>query len=478
MAQNAKLRPPDPQLLRALKAAAGPRGIVEEEHELAPFTTDWRELYRGRTPLVVRPADTRQVAEILRLCSQAQVAVVPQGGNTGLVGGSVPDASGTQILLSLSRLNRIRAIDPEDFTITVEAGCVLQSVQEAAAQAERLFPLSLGAEGRCQIGGVISTNAGGTAVLRYGNMRDFVLGIEAVLPDGRIWNGLKRLRKDNTGYDLKQLFIGAEGTLGVVTAAVLKLFPRPRETVTGLAAVPNAQAAVALLAGLRTGSGDAVTSFELMARNAVALANSALPGTADPFPDAPWCVLIELASSSETLHLRAAAEKALADAMEAGLLLDATLAESEAQARRLWHLREAIVEAQRVSGPSIKHDVSVAVSAVPEMLAKTDAAVETVFPGVRPMPFGHVGDGNIHYNLLPPTGLAAEAFLAKAGALTRAVHDVVAGMGGSISAEHGLGQLRREEALRYKDPLEIELMRRVKAALDPRGIMNPGKVVS
>jgi FAD/FMN-containing dehydrogenase len=332
MAQNAKLRPPDPQLLRALKAAAGPRGIVEEEHELAPFTTDWRELYRGRTPLVVRPADTRQVAEILRLCSQAQVAVVPQGGNTGLVGGSVPDASGTQILLSLSRLNRIRAIDPEDFTITVEAGCVLQSVQEAAAQAERLFPLSLGAEGRCQIGGVISTNAGGTAVLRYGNMRDLVLGIEAVLPDGRIWNGLKRLRKDNTGYDLKQLFIGAEGTLGVVTAAVLKLFPRPRETVTGLAAVPNAQAAVALLAGLRAGSGDAVTSFELMARNAVALANSALPGTADPFPDAPWCVLIELASSSETLHLRAAAEKALADAMEAGLLLDATLAESEAQA--------------------------------------------------------------------------------------------------------------------------------------------------
>jgi FAD/FMN-containing dehydrogenase len=470
-------RAPDAALLERLKMAAGAGGFVQGEADLASHVTDWRGLFHGRTPLVLKPSSTERAAEIVRLCAEARVGIVPQGGNTGLVGGAVPDASGTQIVLSLSRMNRIRAVDPEDFTITVEAGCVLAAVQDAAERADRLFPLSLGSEGQCQIGGLISTNAGGIAVLRYGNMRDLVLGIEAVLPDGRVWNGLRRLRKDNTGYDLKQLLIGAEGTLGIVTAAVLKLYPRPREIVTALAAVPHPSAAVSLLAHLRAASADAVTSFELMAREAIALAVSSVPGTADPFPEAPWCALIELSSSSGRADLRNIAEEALADALEQGIATDATLAASEAQASRLWHLREALPEAQRIAGPSVKHDVSVPVSAVPEMLARLDAAVQAVMPGTRPLPFGHVGDGNIHYNLSPPPGCSAEAFLAQAGALTAAVHDTVVAMGGSISAEHGLGQLRREEALRTKSAVELELMRRLKAALDPDGIMNPGKLV-
>jgi FAD/FMN-containing dehydrogenase len=473
----AKTRPPSAALLDRLKATVGPAGFLEEERDLAPYLTDWRGLYRGRTPLVLRPGSTEEAAEIVRLCAEARVAIVPQGGNTGLVGGSVPDAGGEQILVSMSRLNRIRALDAEDFTMTAEAGCVLADAQQAAADADRLFPLSLGAEGRCQIGGVISTNAGGIAVLRYGSMRALVLGLEAVLADGSVWNGLRRLRKDNTGYDLKQLFIGAEGTLGLVTAAVLKLFPRPSETVTGLVAAPNAAAAVSLLARLRAASDDRVTSFELMSRASIDLAVAFVPETADPMPQAPACVLIELSSGSGGAGLREIAEAALADAIDAGLALDAVLAASEAQARRLWRLREAVPEAQRLSGPSVKHDISAPVSAVPELLARAGEAVEKVLPGTRPMPFGHVGDGNIHYNLLAPVGMSDEAFLAKSGDLTRAVHDVVAAIGGSISAEHGLGQLRRAEALHYKSAVEIDLMRRVKAALDPLGIMNPGKVI-
>ncbi|HSD34644.1 MAG TPA: FAD-binding oxidoreductase [Alphaproteobacteria bacterium] len=473
----AKTRPPSAALLDRLKARVGPAGFLEEERDLAPYLTDWRGLYRGRTPLVLRPGSTEEAAEIVRLCAEARVAIVPQGGNTGLVGGSVPDAGGEQILVSMSRLNRIRALDAEDFTMTAEAGCVLADAQQAAAAADRLFPLSLGAEGRCQIGGVISTNAGGIAVLRYGSMRALVLGLEAVLADGSVWNGLRRLRKDNTGYDLKQLFIGAEGTLGLVTAAVLKLFPRPSETVTGLVAAPNAAAAVSLLARLRAASDDRVTSFELMSRASIDLAVAFVPETADPMPQAPACVLIELSSGSSGAGLREIVEAALADAIDAGLALDAVLAASEAQARRLWRLREAVPEAQRLSGPSVKHDISAPVSAVPELLARAGEAVEKVLPGTRPMPFGHVGDGNIHYNLLAPVGMSDEAFLAKSGDLTRAVHDVVAAIGGSISAEHGLGQLRRAEALHYKSAVEIDLMRRVKAALDPLGIMNPGKVI-
>ena len=463
-------------LLAELRAIVGDAAVLTGG-DLSAWEVDWRKRSRGRALAVVRPASTDEVAAVVKACAAHATPIVTQGGNTGLVGGSVPDASGSQIVLSLARMNRIRAVDAEDFTLTVEAGCVLAAVQAAAEEAGRLFPLSLGSEGQCQIGGLISTNAGGTAVLRYGSMRDLVLGLEAVLPDGSVWEGLRRLRKDNTGYDLKHLFIGAEGTLGVVTAAVLKLFPRPRDEVTALASVPDARAAVALLGHLREATGDWVSSFELMAHTAIDFAVRTLPGTADPFPDAPWCVLIELGAGSGHRNLRETAEEALAAAVEQGLALDAILAESQLQARRLWHLREAIPEAQRVSGPSVKHDVAVPVSAVPEMLERLGAAAEAVLPGVRPMPFGHVGDGNIHYNLLPPAGMPDAAFLARAGEITRAVHDGVAAMGGSISAEHGLGQLRREEILRYKSPTEMELMRRIKAALDPKGIMNPGKVI-
>ena len=475
MARNS-LNPPTAELLGQLKAVVGRGGFVEDPNDVEPYLTDWRSLYHGRSSLVLKPASTDEVANLVQLCAAARVGIVPQGGNTGLVGGSVPDDSGNQILVSLSRLNRIRALAPADFTMTVEAGCVLANVQQAAADADRLFPLSLGAEGRCQIGGVISTNAGGIAVLHYGSMRDLVLGIEAVLPDGSIWKGLKRLRKDNTGYDLKHLFIGAEGTLGVVTAAVLKLFPKPRTRVTAFAAVPSAETAVELLARLRAATGDAVTSFELMSRPAIDFATAKIPNAIDPLPGTPWCVLIEVTSSMEGLPLQGTLETALGEAFEAGIILDATFAASEAQAKRLWFLREAVPEAQR-AGPSVKHDISVPVSAIPEFLQRANAAVQSTLPGSRPMPFGHVGDGNLHYNLLPPEDMPAEKFAAQTADLMHAVHDVVAQMGGSISAEHGLGQLRRDEILRYKTPLELELMRQIKATLDPLGIMNPGKVI-
>ena len=472
-------RVPDAALLARLKAAVGPQGFLQRPEDLAPHLEDWRGLYRGETPLLLRPATTAQTAEVVRICAEARAAIVPQGGNTGLVGGGIPDASGTQILLSLGRLNRIRAIDAANFTLTAEAGCILQRVQEAAEAADRLFPLSLGAEGRCQIGGVISTNAGGTAVLRYGNMRELVLGLEVVLPDGRIWNGLRALRKDNTGYDLKQLFIGAEGTLGIVTAAVVKLFSRPRETVTAFAALPDPGAALALLARFRAASGDRVTSFELIPRLAIDLALLHVPGTLDPVPGShPWYALIELDSGAQGAELRGLVEGVLAGASESGEVANATLAASAAQGRRLWHLREAIVEAQRQAGASVKHDVAVALSQVPDFLARATAAVDRELPGLSVIAFGHLGDGNIHFNLLQPDGMMGAAFLGRAGALTRIVHDIVGEMGGSISAEHGLGQLRRDEILRYKDPVEIELMRRLKAALDPNGIMNPGKVVA
>jgi FAD/FMN-containing dehydrogenase len=470
------LNAPTAELLANLKAVVGRSGFVEDASDLAPYLNDWRSLYHGRASLVLKPASSEEAAKIVQLCAAARVGIVPQGGNTGLVGGSVPDESGNQIVVSMSRLNRIRAIEPEDFTITVEAGCILANVQQAAADAGRLFPLSLGAEGRCQIGGVISTNAGGIAVLHYGSMRDLVLGIEAVLPDGRIWNGLKRLRKDNTGYDLKHLFIGAEGTLGLVTAAVLKLFPKPRTRVTAFAALASAEAAVQLLARLRAQTGDTVTSFELMSRPAIDLATATIPKAADPLPGTPWCVLMEVTSSMEGSPQQGMLESALGEALEAGLILDATFAASETQAKRLWFLREAVPEAQR-AGPSVKHDISVPVSAIPEFLQRADAAVQAALPGTRPMPFGHVGDGNLHYNLLPPEGMSAEKFGAQTADLMHAVHDVVVQMGGSISAEHGLGQLRRDEILRYKPPVELELMRRIKATFDPLGIMNPGKVI-
>jgi FAD/FMN-containing dehydrogenase len=472
----AKLVPPD--ALAEIKAALGPKGWVEDPRELAPHLVDERGLYRGKTPLLARPASTEEVAAVMRICHRHRIPVVPQGGNTGMVGGAVPYERGDELLLSLARLNRIRAIDPLDYTMTAEAGCILANLQKAATEVDRLFPLSLGAEGSCTIGGNLSTNAGGVAVLRYGNARELVLGLEAVLPDGRVWNGLTALRKDNTGYDLKQLFVGGEGTLGIITAAVLKLFPRPRQVVTTFAAVASPHAAIELLSCAREGSGDQLSAFELMPRFALELDMQHLPGIADPLAR-PYehYVLLEFASAEGEGALRERAEAVLAAAMEAGLVLDAAIAASEAQARQLWRIREGIPEAQKLEGGGIKHDVSVPVSRIADFIAEARAACEAHEPRARVLAFGHVGDGNVHFNLCRPVGGDAAAFQARWDEFSRIVHDIVMRMGGSISAEHGIGRLRRGEFHRYAAPLELEMMRAIKKALDPQGIMNPGKML-
>ncbi|MBX6320955.1 MAG: FAD-binding oxidoreductase [Rhodospirillaceae bacterium] len=462
-----------------IAAIVGEAHCIRAPEAMAPYLTDWRGLFRGRARLVARPGSTAEVAAVVRLCAEARVPIVPQGGNTGYMGGATPSPDGDAVVVSLARMNRVRAIDAANYTMTVEAGRILQQVQEAAAEADRLFPLSLGAEGTCQIGGNLSTNAGGIAVLRYGNMRDLTLGLEVVLPDGSVWDGLRALRKDNTGYDLKHLFIGAEGTLGIITAAVLKLFPQPRARVTVFAAVRDLEAALALLSLCRTATGDALVSFELVPRIGIELALKHVPGTLDPFPQ-PYdvCLLIEATAGVADSGLRAALESALASGLEEGLVLDALFAESEAQTRRLWHLREAIVEGQRLEGGNIKHDIAVPVSKVPAFIAQASAAASAIVPGAQPVAFGHLGDGNVHFNLAPPPGTDPQAFLAAAARITPAVHEVAAALGGSISAEHGLGQLKRDEITRFKSAVEIELMRSVKRALDPLGIMNPGKVVT
>ena len=465
-------------LVRVLTEKLGDQGVITSPEAMAPYLVDWRGIYRGGAVCIARPATTVETAAVVAAAVGAGVAVVPQGGNTGLAGGGTPLAQGPSLLLSLERMNRLRAVDPANYTLTAEAGCILRHVQEAAEAVDRLFPLSLASEGSCRIGGNLSTNAGGIAVLRYGNMRDLVLGIEVVLPDGRVWDGLRALRKDNTGYDLKQLFIGAEGTLGVVTATVLKLFPRPRQRVTAFAGAGDLKAALSLLARLREASGDALTSFELIPRNMLELARAHVPGSFDPFAAAhDHYLLIELAGGGAPGALRAVAETTLASAIEDGLLEDATIAESQAQAKRLWFLREAIVEAQKPAGASIKHDIAVPVAAVPDFIAEASAAAEAALPGLSVLAFGHLGDGNIHFNLSQPRTMSGSDFLGHIGTLNRLVHDVVARHGGSISAEHGLGQLRREEVLRYKPPIEMDLMRRIKAALDPKDLMNPGKVL-
>jgi FAD/FMN-containing dehydrogenase len=478
-----KLSPIDTQpvptpLLEQLKAVVGPKGWASAEDELAAHLIDWRKRFQGRTPLLLKPARTEEVAEIVRLSAAAHVPIVPQGGNTGLAGGGTPHEHGGEILVSLARLNRIRVIDPADYTITVEAGVILKQVQDAASEADRLFPLSLAAEGSCQIGGNLSTNAGGINVLRYGNARDLVLGLEVVLPDGRVWDGLRALRKDNTGYDLKQLFIGAEGTLGIITAAVLKLFPKPRERVTAFAALSELGSVVELLARCRAASGDAVTSFELLPRSGIDLGLRYIAGAVDPLGEQrDYYALIEFSAPTENSELRSRTEAVLAAALDDGLIVDATIAESDAQAAGLWFLREAVVEIQKVAGASIKHDISVPVSHVPAFIARGIAAVSALLPDIRVVPFGHVGDGNVHFNLYRPEAMSDPAFLAQQPALSRLVHDIAASLGGSISAEHGIGRLRRDDLGAYKPAIELELMRRIKTALDPHNIMNPGKVV-
>jgi FAD/FMN-containing dehydrogenase len=468
-----------PSLPETLRAAVGAPHVLTEAADIAPFCTDWRGRYTGAPLCVVRPANTAEVSAVVKACFDANVAIVPQGGNTGLCGGATPTRG--EVLISLTRLNRIRAVDTDNNTLTVEAGCTLAAVQEAAAAADRLFPLSLAAEGTATIGGNLSTNAGGVQVLRYGNARELCLGLEVVLPDGQVWHGLRGLRKDNTGYDLKHLFIGAEGTLGLITAGVLKLFSRPRSSAVAWAAVPEPAAAVALLTRLREKIGGRVTAFELVGRPALELVLQHIPDSRDPLAGQPqWQVLIELTDTMET-DLAAPLEGVLAAAIEAGEASDAAVARSEAQARALWALRENISEAQKIEGVSIKHDISLPVSRIAEFIARCDAILARDYPGVRIVCFGHLGDGNLHYNQSKPADRRGNednaAFIAQTDGVNRVVHDLAHELGGSISAEHGLGQLKREEILRYKSPTEMEMMRAVKRALDPRGIMNPGKVL-
>ena len=466
------------ELNARLRAIVGAANVLDGETDMAPFLSDWRGRYHGRARAVVRPRDTAEVAAVVAACAQAGVAMVPQGGNTGLCGGAPPRADGAAVVINLARLDRVRALDPDNDTLTVEAGCTLAAVQEAAQAAGRLFPLSLASEGSCLIGGNLSTNAGGVQVLRYGNTRDLVLGLEVVLPDGRVWDGLRGLRKDNTGYDLKQLFIGAEGTLGIVTAAVLKLFPAIRTRATAWVAVADPRAAVRLLGLLRAACGDRVSAFEIVGRTALGLVLRHIPGARDPLAGAPaWTVLVELSDPAVDAPLEAQLEAVLGEAVAQGLASDAAVAASVAQARALWALREDISEAQRIEGVSIKHDVSVPVSRIPEFLERAGAALAARWPDIRVVAFGHIGDGNLHYNLSKAVADDNATFIARTAEVNGIVHDLVCELGGSISAEHGLGQLKREEVLRYKPALEMELMRRVKQAFDPAGLMNPGKVL-
>ncbi|OGA01702.1 MAG: hydroxyacid dehydrogenase [Betaproteobacteria bacterium RIFCSPLOWO2_02_FULL_62_17] len=465
------------QLVEQIGAVVGASGVLLGADAQA-WATDWRKRYFGKALAVVRPANTGEVAQVVRLCAQTRTAIVPQGGNTGLCGGATPDASGAQIVLSLSRMNRVRAMDTLNNTLTVEAGCVLAAVQQAAEAAGRLFPLSLAAEGTAQIGGNLSTNAGGTAVLRYGNTRELTLGLEVVLPSGEVWDGLRGLRKDNTGYDMKHLFIGAEGTLGVITAAVLKLFPLPRARVTAIAALRDEQTALSLLAYAQERLGSRLTGFELFSDFCLALVLKHFPASVAPFATRyPQYVLIELSDLESEEAARTSLEGMLGGALESALILDAAVSHSLAQFKSMWALRDNVSEAQAHEGPNIKHDVTVPISRMAEFIAVTDAGLARAFPGMRNVTFGHLGDGNLHYNISPPEGVAHAEFLRRTGEVNRVVHDSVARFNGSISAEHGLGQYKRDEITRYKSALEMEMMRSVKRALDPLGIMNPGKVL-
>jgi len=464
-----------PDLIARFAAIVGQRYAVTDPTEIAPYLTEERGLYHGRSPLVLRPSSVAEVAAILKVANETRTPIVPQGGNTGLVGGQTPHQG--EVLLSLRRLDRIREVDPTSNTMTCEAGVVLIKAQEAAAAAGRLFPLSLGAEGSCTIGGNLSTNAGGTGALAYGVARELVLGIEVVLADGRILNNLRKLKKDNTGYDLRHLFIGAEGTLGVITAAVLKLFPRPRAVETAFIGVPSPHAALALLNLAEERAGGMVTGFELIPRIALEFAVKHAPMCRDPLAGAhAWYVLLELCSQARD-GLRVQIEEILAAGAEHSLLEDATVAASLEQTNAFWLLRHHIADTQKYEGGSIKHDVSVPVNAVPDFIAEATAAVEAMIPGCRPVPFGHLGDGNIHYNVSQPVGADRASFLARWDQVNDAVFAVVAKLGGSISAEHGIGVMKRELLPGVKDPVAFELMRSFKRLLDPNGILNPGKVL-
>ena len=468
---------PGATLLARLATTVGAANVLTAREDVEPYVVDWRGRYRGAALAVVRPGSTQDVSVVVRICIEQHVPIVPQGGNTSMCGGATPDPAGNAVVLSLSRLNRVRAVDVDNATMTVEAGVTLAQAQAAAAQSQMLFPLSLASEGSCTIGGNLSTNAGGTAVLRFGNARDLALGLEVVLPDGRVWEGLRGLRKDNTGYDLKHMFIGAEGTLGIITAAVVKLFPAPRARATALIAVADVERTVRLLTLLKRSLADRLVGFELMNALSLELSRKHHPGSPDPLPGHAWYVLVQADDPAEDSELTELLERALAQGVDEGIVDDATIASSDAQRKQLWSLRENISEAQRREGPNIKHDISVPVSAVPQFLRDSEAALSKAFPGVRFVTFGHLGDGNLHYNLSAPLNEAPARFMERSPAANRIVHDLVDATGGSISAEHGIGQLKRDELRRYKSDVELDVMRAIKAALDPGRLMNPGKVL-
>ncbi|CAM5191922.1 FAD/FMN-containing dehydrogenase OS=Bosea thiooxidans OX=53254 GN=SAMN05660750_02938 PE=3 SV=1 [Bosea thiooxidans] len=465
-------------ILDRIAGIVGAKNVVTDADAMVPYLKEWRDLFRGKAQAIVRPGTVAEVVELVKLAAETRTALVPQGGNTGLVGGQIPIGEGREIVLSLQRLDKIRAVDTDGDTMIVEAGVTLKRAQDAAEAAGRLFPLSLASEGSCTIGGNLSTNAGGTAVLAYGNARDLCMGLEVVLPDGRIWNGLRQLRKDNTGYDLKNLFIGAEGTLGIITAAVLKLFPMPAARATAFLAVPSPEAALELLNAAKAGAGGTLTTFELMPRVGLDFVLRHAAGARDPLSGpSPWYVLMEV-SAQVPAGLDEAVETFLGEALEKGIVTDAALAGSLTQRADFWKLREMLSEVQIHEGGSIKHDVSVPVHATPEFLNRAIAAVEAMVPGCRPVPFGHLGDGNIHFNVSQPVGADKAGFLANWSKMNEMVHAIVAELKGSISAEHGIGRLKRDLLPGVKDPVELDLMRSIKKTLDPQGIFNPGSVLA
>lgn len=474
---SSPLRAPDSALIDRLISIVGPQHAVTDADLMMPYLREWRDLYVGRTPLVLKPQSAREVSEILSLCHAASVGVVTQGGNTGLVGGQIPSSAGTEILLSLTRMRGIRDLDPLNSHMTVEAGVTLATAQDLAAREGRLFPLSLASEGSATIGGVLATNAGGVQVLAYGTARSLILGLEVVLADGAIWNGLRALKKDNTGYDLRDLFVGSEGTLGVITAATLRLFPAPKDKATAFVAVPSLEQLHALFQFAEAQAGGRLTAFEFMCEEVLRFVGRHMADVRLPFATLPpWSVLIEI-SGGRLGEGSGALESLLTDALKAGFASDAVVAASGPQARSFWSVREACSEAQKGEGGSIKHDVSVPISLIPEFIKRANEEAQRIVPGARPVPFGHFGDGNVHYNVSQPVGMDKAQFLAHWPTMTQAVHKVVLGLGGSISAEHGIGQMKRQELANMKRGTEIDLMRRIKLAFDPKGILNPGKVI-
>jgi len=465
-------------LLDRLRQRLGFNGMLTDPVDTDPYCEDWRRLYHGRTPAVLRPVSTTEVADAVRLCAEYGVPIVPMGGNTSMVGGAAVSEDGSQIVLSLSRMNRVRGIDPLDMTMEIEAGVTLKAAQLAAEEANCLLPLSISSEGSAQIGGVLATNAGGNNTVRYGNARDLVLGLEVVLPDGQVWNGLRRLHKDNTGYCLRQLFVGSEGTLGIITAAVLKLFPRPREVEVALCAVASPEAALQLFQACQQHDPAAIQAFEYMSGAWMALVERLIPDAKPPLAaPAAHYVLLELATPRKGADLRGTLEELLGTAMERGIVTDAVIAESGAQRASIWKLREEHSEAQKRAGASVKNDISVPVSRVPDLIRRATVECEKLVPGIRCVPFGHLGDGNIHFNLVQPESADGNAFLASDHELMDAVNEIVRDLDGSFSAEHGIGRLKPYMMPDWRGGAELELMRRIKMALDPTGLLNPGKLL-